>query len=177
MPPEKLKYFDEAGINVGTGNPVYGHALSGQPAIEVISGNMKGANVTLNLLCGLEGVLYANTLDGASDSLGFLNFFGEAGQATTNPAIEVGDFIVMDDCATHRYETGDILRRWLLQMGAQIIYTPSLSPELNAAEFVFNKLTTILKREEFRCLLRENVHIGIYQALEHITAADMFGFY
>ena len=105
---------------MGTGNPVYGHAFSRQPSVEVILGNMKGGDVTLNLLCGLEGVLYANNVDGVSDSICFLNFFGEAGQATTNhgnQAIEVDHFIVMDNCATHRYEAGDILQRWLLQMG------------------------------------------------------------
>ena len=72
MPPEKLKFFDEAGVHTGTGNPVYGNSLRGEAAVEVISGNKKGANVTLNLLCGLEGVLYANTVEGASDSTIFL---------------------------------------------------------------------------------------------------------
>ena len=82
-------------------------------------GSHKGANFTLRLLCGLEGVLYANTVEGASDSTEFLNFFGEAGQLTTangNPAIEFGDYIILDNCATHRFQTGDICKdgscRW-----------------------------------------------------------------
>ena len=62
-------------------------------------------------------------------------------------------------------------------MGAQIIYTPSLSPEFNVAEYVFNKMKTVLKREEFGLLLRENVHVAIYEALELVTTEDMFGFY
>lgn len=51
------------------------------------------------------------TLEGASNSTNFLNFFAEAGQVTTalgNPAIEFGDYIILDNRATHRYETGDI---------------------------------------------------------------------
>ena len=180
LPPEKLKFFDEAGVHTGTGNPVYGNSLRGEAAVEVISGNKKGANVTLSLLCGLEGVLYANTVEGASDSINFLNFFAEAGRVTTalgNPAIEFGDYIILDNCPTHRYDTGNILQRWLLQMGAQIIYTPSLSPEFNVAEYVFNKMKTVLKREEFGRLLRENVHVAIYEALDLVTTEDMFGFY
>ena len=109
LPPEKLKFFDEAGVHTGSGNPVYGNSLKGQPAVEVIPGNHK---VTLNLLCGLEGVLHANTVDGALDSTKFLNFFGEAGQATTelgSPVIEFGDYIILYNCSTHRYETGNIL--------------------------------------------------------------------
>ncbi|KAM7432943.1 hypothetical protein ABFA07_016720 [Porites harrisoni] len=161
---EKIKFFDEAGIHCGIGNPVYGNSLKGTPAIEITRGNKKGANITLNLLCGLEGVLYANTVQGASNSIQFLNFFGEAGQVSNsndNPAIEFGDYIVMDNCATHRFESGHILQRWLMQIGASIIYTPSLSPEFNAAEFVFNKLKTV----------------AVYEALDSITTDDMFGFY
>ena len=93
LPPEKLKFFDEAGFHCGIGRSVYGNSLKGTPAIEVIYGNTKGANITLSLLCGLEGVLYASTVEGASDSMKFLNFFEEAGQVNTangNPAIELG---------------------------------------------------------------------------------------
>ena len=71
LQPEKLKFFDEAGVHCGIGNPVYGHSLKGTPAIKVMRGNLKGANITLSLLCGLEGVLYTNTVDGASDSKNF----------------------------------------------------------------------------------------------------------
>ena len=180
LPPEKRKFFDEACVHSGTGNPAYGNSLKGEKAVEIISGNKKEANVTLSLLCGLEGVLYANSVEGASDSTNFLNFFAEAGQAATalgNPAIEFGDYIILDNCATHRFETGDILQRRLLHMGAQIIYTPSLSPEFNVEELTFNKLKTVLKKEEFRCLLRENVHVAIFETLEPITTEDMFGFY
>ena len=175
LPPEKIKFFDEAGIHYGIGNPVYGNSLKGTPAIEVTRGNQKGANISLSLLCGMEGVLYANTVEGASNSINFLNFFGEAGQVTTsngNPAIEFGDYIIMDNCATHRFESGHILQRWLMQIGAYIIYTPSLSPEFNAAELVFNKLKTVLKKEEFGPILQENVHVAVYEALDFITSDD-----
>ena len=143
---------------------------------------MKGANITLNLLCGLEGVLYANTVEGASNSIQFLNFFGEAGHVShsnDNPAIEFGDYIVMDNynCATHRFKSGHILQRWLMQTGASIIYTPSLSPEFNAAELVFIKLKTVFRKEEFGPIWRGNVHVAVYEALDSITTDDMFGFY
>ena len=119
LPPEKIKFFDEAGIHYGIGNPVYGNSLKGTPAIEVTRGNQKGANISLSLLCGMEGVLYANTVEGASNCINFLNFFGETGQVTTsngNPAMEFGDYIIMDNCATHRFESGHIVHVWFLQV-------------------------------------------------------------
>ena len=45
-----------------------------------IGRHLGAPNVTLNMLIGLEGVLYANTEDGATDTLAFLNFFDEASQ-------------------------------------------------------------------------------------------------
>lgn len=180
LPPEKLKFFGEAGFHCGIGRPVYGNSLKGTLAIEVIYGNHKEANITLSLLCGLEGVLYANTVEGASDSMKFLNFFGEAGQVTSangDPAIEFGDYVILDNCATDTFQTGDVLQGWLMQMEVSIIYTPSLSPEFNVAELVFNKLKTVLKKEEFKSLLQENVYVAIYEALNLITTDDMFGFY
>ena len=179
LPPEKIKFFDEAGVNSGTGNPVYGSSLKGTKSIE-IAAIPRGVNITLNLLVGLEGILYANTLDGASNSFTFLNFFGEAGQATSalgNPAIEQGDFIIMDNCAIHRFEAGTVLQTWLMDMGANVIYTPSLSPEFNAVELVFNKLKILLKREEYVPLLKENVHVAVYESLDQIDTNDMYGFY
>ena len=179
VPPEKLKFFDEAGVNSGTGNPDYGSSLKGTKAIE-IAAIPRGTNVTLNLLVGLEGIMYANTLNGASNSFTFLEFFGQAGQATSalgNPAIEHGDYIIMDNCAIHRFEARRALQTWLMDMGANLVYTPSLSPEFNAVELVFNKLKTLLKREEYTTMLQQNVHVAIYESLNHISTDDMYGFY
>ena len=83
----------------------------------------------------------------------------------------------MDNCATHRFESGHILQRWLMQIGASIIYTPSLSPEFNAAEFVFNRLKTVLRKQEFGPILCENVHVAVYEALDSITTDDKFGLF
>ena len=62
------------------------------------------ANKTLNFLVGLDGVKYANMLEGASNSYEFLRFFDEASQAedfvTQRPALEVDDIIVVDNFIT-----------------------------------------------------------------------------
>ena len=59
----------------------------------------------VNLLAGINGVEYMNTIHGTSDTIDLLKFFGEAGNAvnieTERPAFEVGDIVVMDNCPTH----------------------------------------------------------------------------
>jgi transposase len=84
--------------------------------------------------------------------------------------------LFLDNCATHRFLGGNILCEWLDDIGCVLVYLPSYSPVLNLAEFVFKKLKTILKRIEYRELLRDNVHLGVYKGVKQVTAADMCGF-
>ena len=51
---------------------------------------MKGIqqpNKTLNLLIGLREIMYDNFIEGASNTIHFLNFFGEASEMAT-PLVE-----------------------------------------------------------------------------------------
>jgi hypothetical protein len=61
---------------------------------------MESPNITLNLLCGADGITYANTVDGASNMFTFLNFFEEAShvvQENGRPALDYEDHIIMDN--------------------------------------------------------------------------------
>lgn len=111
--------------------------------------NSQTPNVTLNLLCGLNGVMYANTLNGASNTLEFLNFFHEASQFTQpdgNSILEYGDIIVVDNVALHCFDGGQALAEWLDSFGVTLLYLPVYSPELTPVELVFNKMKTVLHR-------------------------------
>lgn len=151
--PYKLKFFDESGIKLpDVGRPNYGHSLIGTPAVEMLR-NMNSPNITLNLMCGLDGIIYANTIDGTSNSMTFLNFFDEASQVFLTdgkPPYIYGDRIIMDNAAIHHNRAGEALGEWLDDIGCTLVYLPTYSPEFNPAEHVFNKLKTILKRFEFR---------------------------
>ena len=129
--PFRVKFFDEAGFKLpDCVNPKYGHSVKGQPCIEIMR-NTQTPNVTLNLLCGLNGVMYANTLNGASNTLEFLNFFHEASQFTQpdgNPSLEYGDIIVVDNVALHRFDGGQALAEWLDSFGVTLVYLPVYSP-------------------------------------------------
>lgn len=148
MDPAKVKFFDEAGVNVASGHRTYGHSLKGTNAVEILSGQSKGANYTVNLLCGLEGVLYANTVCGGADTNDFLNFWNEAVEYTTTsgwPVLDNGGVVVYDNAAIHRFEGGQAVASWLNDMGIAVIYTPIRSPEFNAVELVLKKIKTMLK--------------------------------
>lgn len=178
--PYKLKFFDESGFKLpDVGNPNYGHSLVGTPCVEIFR-NMQTPNITLNLLSGAEGIMYANTVNGASNTVKFLEFFAEASmnfQPDGRPILEYGDHVILDNCAIHHFEAGQILGEWLDDIGCTLVYLPTYSPEFNPTEFVFNKLKTILKRLDYRTLLKDNLHVAVFEGLKQITAADMRGFY
>ena len=134
--PYKLIFFDEMGVNL---SKRYGHSLKNTPCIEV-GRFMKSPNITLNFRGGLDGIMYANTVDGASDTTEFLNFFAEASrsfQPNGNAVLMAGDIIVLDNCAPHHNAGGFALGQWLDTLGIDVVYLPTYSPEMNPVELVF----------------------------------------
>ena len=76
--PCKINCFDEDDFKMpNVANPNYGHSAVGEPCIEV-KRYMDAPNRTLQVLAGMEGILYTNTINGATTTLDFLEFFGEA---------------------------------------------------------------------------------------------------
>ena len=60
--PRELKFFDESGLKLpDVANPNYGHSRIGTPGVEIFR-NMQTPNITLNLLCEADGLMYANTV-------------------------------------------------------------------------------------------------------------------
>ena len=56
-------------------------------------------------MIGLNGVAYANIVEGATDTARYLIFFHETGNSVNDvgqPALMAGDIVIVDNCATHR---------------------------------------------------------------------------
>ncbi len=178
--PYTLKYFDECGIKLpNAGSRNYGHAKVGERAIEVRRYSQT-ANVTLNLLCGLTGVTYANTVNGPSNTFEFLRFFEDAFRSvdpnTGRPCLEPGDVIVMDNCPFHHNEGGEILEDFLNELNVELVYMPCYSPDFNPAEYVFGKIKTLMKYRLWD-LTNANLIESLYNAVNSITLGDMREFF
>ena len=106
--PYRLKFLDESGVALQNCNKRYGDSVVNTPCVEV-GKYPHSRNITLNLLVALEGISYANTIDGAADTFDFLNFFDECSknfQSSGNPLFTNGDVILMDNCAIHHNAGG-----------------------------------------------------------------------
>ena len=146
---------------------MYGHAPVGERCIELLRYH-DSPNITVNLLAGLHEVEYTNTVQGAWDTIEFLRFFGEAGNAanveTGRPALKVGNILVMDNCGTHHFAGGKALQEWLNERNIELVYTPTYSPDFNPVEFVFNKVRTVMRYDLWE-VTKENIEFAGFEAV------------
>ena len=102
--PYRVQFFDEFRFRLP--DVCRPNSLVNKPCVE-IGRYLNTLNATLNLLLGLEGVLYANTEDGATDTLTSFNFRGEVGEnrmPSGRPILQYGNILVLDNCPTHHYD-------------------------------------------------------------------------
>src|SRR5208283_5820961 len=75
------------------------------------------------------------------------------------PALRSGDVVVMDNLSSHKAEG---VRSWIENQGAELIYLPSYSPDLNPIEKAWAKLKQLLRSTKDRKSTRLNSsHITI----------------
>ena len=181
--PYTLKFFDECGLKLPQhASRTHGHAPVGERAIE-IQRYAETLNTTVNLMCSLTGVDYANTVPGSADTVDFLRFFEEAYMSinirTARPVLEPGSVIVMDNCAMHHNHGGQILQEFLSDLDIELVYMPAYSPDFNPAEYVFGKMRTLTK---YRFGNNTSITLAqciqnMYTSLEFISPGDMKGFF
>ena len=123
LDPSRVHFFDESSIKRTTGNRMYGHALKGQPAIE-LKRYASDCNYTINLLQSIFGVTNYGILDGASNGLEMLAFFIESLDLVDvygNHVLANGDTVVMDNCRFHHGRFAETeLRRMLANRGVTL---------------------------------------------------------
>ena len=80
-----------------------------------------------------------------------LEFLGDAATYDENfdgtAFISASNTVVVDNCAAciHRNVGGRALSNFLQNFGVDYVYTPSYSPDMNVAEFVFGKLKKLMQ--------------------------------
>lgn len=77
-------------------------------------------------------------LDGAMNGEAFLAYV----QQCLAPTLRPGDVVIMDNLASHKVAG---VREAIEQAGAQLLYLPPYSPDLNPIEQVFAKLKAMLR--------------------------------
>jgi len=108
------------------------------------------------------------TLEGTTDTESFHAYVGQVLVPTLRP----GDIVIMDNLSPHK---SDPTLALITNAGAQVLFLPAYSPDLNPIEKMWSKVKSLLRGAEARTLADLITAIG--QALAKVTAQDALGWF
>jgi transposase len=110
-----------------------------------------------------RGILATMTVEAATDREIFLAYLDHC----LCPQLRPGDVVVMDNLSSHKV---DGVRQRIEKCGAQLLYLPPYSPDLNPIEKAWAKLKQLLRTAKART--REALDKAIAELLPAITPHD-----
>src|SRR5580704_8195018 len=116
----------------------------------------------------LDGSTACMALEGTTDTESFRAYV----QAILAPTLRPGDIVVMDNLSPHKSDPTLALIR---QAGAQVLFLPAYSPDLNPIEMMWSKVKTFPRGAEARS--GELLITAIGQALTQITPQDAINWF
>src|SRR3712207_1562221 len=147
---------------------LYARAPRGQRAYSKVPRN-RGKNTTLIASITLEGAMGESmTIEGATDA----SAFEACVEHFLAPTLKEGQVVVLDGLGAHRTEK---VRELVERQGADLLFLPSYSPDLNPIEEAFSKTKSIVRKVGART--REALVEAIERALEAVTLEDAPGWF
>ena len=116
----------------------------------------------------MDGSTACMTIEGATDTEVFQTYVREV----LCPTLQAGDMVVMDNLAPHKSQPTLAL---IAQAGAEVLFLPAYSPDLNPIEKMWSKVKTCLRSAEART--QETLIEAIGLALRTITPRDAINWF
>lgn len=121
-----------------------GRAPRGQRLVAAVPhGHWKTSTVVAALRC--DGISASGVFDGAINGEAFVAFV----EQVLVPTLRAGDVVIMDNLGSHKVAG---VRQAIESAGANLLFLPAYSPDLNPIEMAFAKLKTLLRTRAIRTL-------------------------
>lgn len=156
--PEQLIFLDESGVTTSMTRS-YARSLSGQRIHEATPGGHWKIMTILGAI-SLRGMIATMTIEAATDTEIFLAYV----EQVLCPALRPGDVVVMDNLSSHKVNG---VTRLIAAVGAEVLYLPPYSPDLNPIEKAWAKLKQGLRTAKART--KEALEQAIAEALQLIS--------
>jgi transposase len=117
---------------------LYARALAGQRIPEATSGSHWKIMTILGAM-SLRGMIAPMTIEEPTDADIFLAYLDHC----LCPQLRRGDVVVMDNLSAHKVQG---VRERIEAAGAEVLYLPPYSPDLNPIEKLFAKLKALLRK-------------------------------
>ena len=128
----------------------------------------RGKNTTLIASMSLYGMGESMCVEGATDAAAFEVYV----EHFLAPTLSEGQVVVLDGLGAHR--PGRI-RELIEERGADLVFLPSYSPDLNPIEEAFSKIKNILRKLGART--HEALLEAMSEALSKVTPWDAAGWF
>lgn len=163
----RLVFIDESGFHTSM-TRLRARAPRGERAYGKIPRN-RGKNQTLIASITLKGGMgEAVSIEGATDALLFETYIEEF----LAPRLKAGQVVVLDGLGAHRT---DRVRELIEERGADLVFLPPYSPDMNPIEEAFSKIKSIVRKAGART--REALDEAISGALSAVTLEDVAGWF
>jgi transposase len=161
---QRLIFVDESGYRLGS-PPRFGWAPCGEDSPgKSVEGNWQ--TITMLGAVALDGFRGFMTINAGTSADVFLAYV----EQVLAPNLRIGDLVVMDNLAAHK---NPAVIAAIRAVGAELLYLPPYSPDLNPIEKAWAKLKDIVRR--LPTLTREAFDLAIAVAIEAVTASDLRG--
>jgi transposase len=147
----RLVFVDESGTHIAM-DRLRSRAPRGERAYGKVPKN-RGKNTTLIASMSLSGMGESMCLEGATDAKAFEAYV----EHFLAPSLSEGQLVVMDNLGAHRPRR---IRELIEARGAELVFVPSYSPDLNPIEQAFSKIKNILRK------LGARTHEALLEAME-----------
>jgi transposase len=161
LDPERLVFIDETWAKTNMARS-HGRCLRGQRLIgRVPHGHWK----TTTFVAGLrhDGITAPFVVDRPMNGVIFRVYV----ERILAPTLVPGDMVILDNLSSHK---GDEVRQMIEARGAQRIFLPPYSPDLNPIELAFSKLKALLRKAAERSI--DDLWWRIGEILDHVTPEE-----
>ena len=157
----QLVFLDETGARTNL-TRTHGRAPQGERLVEKVP---HGHWLSTTFVAGLRltGWVAPLTIDGALNG----DLFRLYVQQQLAPALQPGDLVVMDNLSSHKVAG---VREALQAVGADVLYLPPYSPDLNPIEQAFSKFKTLIRKAKQRTM--EGLWQTCGELLDRFTQSD-----
>jgi transposase len=163
---QDLVFIDETGVNLAI-TRMYARAAIGQRAY-ASKPRYRGKNVTIIGAMSLSGVLTNFTFSGSNNTDNFVAYLKDE----LLPNLWPGAIVIMDNLSVHKVEQ---VRELIESVGAQLVYLPPYSPELNPIEMLWSKVKQFLRSWAAREY--EDLHKAILAAFDKVSLDDIMNWF
>ncbi len=163
--PKRLVFVDETGVNTAM-TPTYAWAPRGERALGSVPTSW--GTLTVIAALGLDGVRAPLAFPGATDTAAFQTYV----EMVLVPELRAGDVVVFHNLSPH-LSSG--VTAAIEQAGSEVLRLPPYSSDYTPIEELWSKAKQFLRRVAARS--RTSLYDALGQALEHVTAQDIIGWF